>query len=426
VERDVRIARASWQKPPWRWVAAAVVVAALVVSGLVFTAGGLGDHGVADTDGDGLSNEAETSGWRTEQLGAFVTDPHNPDSDGDGLSDGQEAGALTVDQHFKKVYAGLSNPGLSDTDGDGVGDGDEYFLDMNPRLGDTDEDGLVDKLELEFGSDPTLDNPDGDSYADKEEYDRGSDPLAYDLDHAEAVAAFLGGATAGEWEWGARHLGRLREEQLQSPEYLAGQIASGVLGIGDLRDFVADIGKLDLVAAVVSAVGLAPVAGDAAKTVATLTKFAKRGDRAERAASSFVQRLPWSTSTKRNILEKIFGSATKLPKILEGGSEGYSVYKASSSSSSRYVGITKDFDRRRAEHAGAGRKFTPELIKGASGLSWGEARAIEEACIVQGGLMTAGGVLENQIHSISPALPYHDDAVRYGIAKLKKVGSTCL
>lgn len=407
-------------------MAAAPVVLALVLGGLVFTAGGLGDHRIVDTDGDGLSNETEASGWHAARLGAFFTDPNDADTDGDGLSDGEEAGALATNALSGRRYVGISNPALPDTDGDGVGDGDEYFNDMNPRLADTDEDGLGDDLEVEFGSDPTLDNPDGDSYTDEEEYARDSDPLAYDLDRSRAVAAFLGGASAGNWKWIARHFVHLSDEQLQSPEYLAGQIASGVLGFGDVSDLLAALGDRDPVAVAASVVGLAPVVGDAGKTVATLTKFAERGDGAERATARFVQRLPWSSSAKRAVLEKIFGPATKLPESLNGGPKVYSVYKASPSSSSRYVGITKEFDRRRAEHDGAGRTFTPELISGATGLTLGEARAIEETCILQGGLATAGGLLENRIHSISPALPYHLDAVKYGIAKLKKIGGTCL
>ena len=70
MESDVRIARASRRRPLWRWVA--VVVVALVVSGLVLTPVSLGDHRVLDRDGDGLSNEAETAGWSTEQFGVLA------------------------------------------------------------------------------------------------------------------------------------------------------------------------------------------------------------------------------------------------------------------------------------------------------------------------------------------------------------------
>lgn len=58
-----------------------------------------------DTDGDGLSDEAETS--------VYQTDPNNPDTDGDGLSDGQE------------VKVSLTDPLRIDTDGDGTADGQD-------------------------------------------------------------------------------------------------------------------------------------------------------------------------------------------------------------------------------------------------------------------------------------------------------------
>lgn len=334
-----------------RCVAAVIALAALVVGGVGLDVGGLGGSyerlsrdlgmpwvdGTKDTDGDGLSDDDEREGWRTSDDGVFVTDPKIPDSDGDGLTDGQEAGPLASGTYSTKVYVGLSRPLEPDTDGDEVGDGDEYFLDMNPRLQDTDADGLLDDLELDFGSDPTQGNVDDDAYSDKEEYERRSDPLAYDLTRGEAVGAFLGGATAGDSERLARRLG-LGDAQLQSPEYLAGQVASGFIGFGDVRDIAAGVGTGDLVGAAVAAVGLAPLGGDAAKTGVTLTTFAKRGERAERSADALVERLPWSTSTKEKVRRKMFGSAVRLPTILKGGPKDYSVYKGLG-----YVGITNDF-----------------------------------------------------------------------------------
>jgi PKD repeat protein len=43
-----------------------------------------------EADGDGLSNELETSGWYSLAGGPFITDPLDADSDNDGLSDGEE------------------------------------------------------------------------------------------------------------------------------------------------------------------------------------------------------------------------------------------------------------------------------------------------------------------------------------------------
>lgn len=372
-----------------------------------------------DSDGDGLSDDVEREGWQTATDGSFVTDPKVSDTDSDGLTDGQEAGPLTSGEQSPKVYEGLSIPVERDTDGDEVGDGDEYFLDMDPRLQDTDADGLLDNMELDFGSDPRHANVDDDSYSDKQEYDRGSDPLGYDLTRGQAFGAFVGGATAGDSERLARLAG-LRDEQRQSPEYLAGQVASGFIGVGDVRDIAAGVGNGDFVAAAAAAVGLAPLGGDAAKTSVTLTKFASRGDRAERAVDAFIERLPGSKSTKEDLRRRVFGSAVRLPYSLRGGAKDYSVYRGLG-----YVGITKDFPRRTAQHATAGRAFTPEVIPGASGLSRGEARAIEEACIVEIGLKARGGSLENQIHSIDPGLSYYEDAVRWGMEALKDRGGGC-
>jgi hypothetical protein len=414
---------------------AAIALAALAVGGVGLDVGGLGGafdrisrdpdmpwiDGTRDTDGDGLLDDAEREGWQTAHDGVFVTDPKIPDSDGDGLIDGQEAGPLASGTHSTKIYLGLSSPLDPDTDGDEVGDGDEYFLDMNPRRKDTDDDGLLDNLELDFGSDPTHGNLDDDSYSDKEEYERGSDPLAYDLRRVEAVAAFVAGASAGDSQRAARTVFRLGDAQLQSTEYLAGQLVSGFTGPGDARDIAANLGDGDLVGAAVSAVGLVPLAGDVTKARVTLSKFTKRGDRAERAVDAMIERLPGSKSSKEKLRRQVFGSAVRLPHSLEGGPRVHSVYKGAG-----YVGITDDFPRRKYEHATAGRAFTPVLIVGANGLSRGQARAIEEACIVELGLKADGGALENQRHSIDPGLSFHGQAISWAQEFLRERGGTCV
>jgi len=70
----------------------------------------------ADTDGDGLHDDAE---WDGVSGYGFLTDPTDPDTDRDGLSDLDELMGLN-----RKP----TNPLLSDTDGDGVIDG----LDLSP------------------------------------------------------------------------------------------------------------------------------------------------------------------------------------------------------------------------------------------------------------------------------------------------------
>jgi hypothetical protein len=66
-----------------------------------------------DIDGDGLTNDDETT--------LYNTDPENADTDGDGLSDGEEV--LTHE--------------------------------TNPLLADSDDDGFDDRLEIQQGTDPS-------------------------------------------------------------------------------------------------------------------------------------------------------------------------------------------------------------------------------------------------------------------------------
>jgi hypothetical protein len=65
-----------------------------------------------------------------------------------------------------------------------------------------------------------------------------------------------------------------------------------------------------------------------------------------------------------------------------------------------YVGITKNFDLRKAAHAG---RFVIEKIK--DGLTRADARAIEQHLIDKIGLGKNGGTLLNKINSIARSNP---------------------
>ncbi|WP_194397122.1 hypothetical protein [Microbacterium atlanticum] len=174
---------------------AGVVAAVVVVGGLVAIP--------RDSDGDGLSDAVEESGWRTSGGTVYVTDSHYADTDGDGLDDSEEAGEAVSESPGRTIYAGISDPTKSDSDDDGLEDRTEvegwrttkgvlYLTEpMNP---DTDGDGVTDAEEaggvlLEAGSagyeaisSPLVADSDGDGLTDFDEYDLGTDSWARDTD----------------------------------------------------------------------------------------------------------------------------------------------------------------------------------------------------------------------------------------------------
>jgi hypothetical protein len=126
-----------------------------------------------DTDGDGLTTQAEVY---------HRTNPSKPDTDGDGRSDGQEVVEMKTD------------PTKADTDGDGVSDGGD-IAPLDPtksrkRIGsktppapsrpDGDGDGLFDDDESNvYRTDPGRQDTDSDGVTDGEEVYNKTDPLNF-------------------------------------------------------------------------------------------------------------------------------------------------------------------------------------------------------------------------------------------------------
>ncbi|MBP5702064.1 MAG: cellulose binding domain-containing protein, partial [Lachnospiraceae bacterium] len=128
-----------------------------------------------DTDGDGLTNGLEE---------AIGTDPGLADTDGDELSDYQELYLTWTDP----LLIDTDNNGVSDAnedlDGDGLGNLDEITRGTDTGNPDTDRDDLSDYAEVyEYGTDPLNPDSDGDTLSDGDDVLLGFSPLLPDTDN---------------------------------------------------------------------------------------------------------------------------------------------------------------------------------------------------------------------------------------------------
>lgn len=201
--------------------------------------------GRADTDGDGLDDGDEL------RLGL---DPEKADSDGDGIDDGEER------------RAGL-NPKLADTDKDGLSDRDEVELGLSPRTGDTDHDGLSDADEVEQDTDPLSPDTDGDGEKDGEDDKPNT--------RSGSIGDAVRGATCGTSE--RTFICPSSDDEVRAtPEWITGEILSGLFAVGDVRDALDALFDGKTGDALWSAVGVVPVAGDATKIGRKVNDIVKR------------------------------------------------------------------------------------------------------------------------------------------------------
>lgn len=174
---------------------------------MAFMVGYGSDPLIADTDGDGISDDVEVNtygsnpksadtdadGLADAQEASFGTALNDPDSDGDGLLDvwevsnslnplsavGNDGADGDIDNdtltNIQEQEAG-SNPRNADTDNDGLSDSDEVEAGTNPTLADTDHDGLSDGLEDSLDTNPLQPDSDSDGMNDGWEYRYGFDP----------------------------------------------------------------------------------------------------------------------------------------------------------------------------------------------------------------------------------------------------------
>lgn len=242
-------------------------------------------HGV-DSDADGLSDYVESFGVQSgTHYARYRTDPDNPDSDGDGLPDGVEAGeaytaaelGLGPDHDPITVYRVLSDPSSADGDHDGLRDTDENDGETDPLRPDWDGDGLNDGEEEYWGTGAKQSDTDADGWTDGFEAANfgndystsgGFDPTARNdrIHRTDYIADFALGAFCGDNSVCRR----------DTVPWLAGNLLSGVLVYGDVRDLVAGLLEGEYVNSSLLLFGMIPGVGDAAVAVAKTTAFLTR------------------------------------------------------------------------------------------------------------------------------------------------------
>ena len=238
---------------------------------------------VIDTDGDGISDWIEKRGFTSTMIrpGAgnvrFFSSPYLADTDGDGLSDPQEygdrfiSGTRDVDWNSTRpvsAYYMVSNPSFPDGDWDGLSDLEEIEFRMDPLSPDMDSDGVLDGMELLNGTFPYMQNSDKDSYLDIYEIvhrSEGYDPIVFNprLTGVEWVGEALLGWSCGDFDVCGR----------PTVPWLIGNLVSGLMIFGDIRDAVANYTEGRYVNAALCVVGLIPVIGDTASVLAKSSKF---------------------------------------------------------------------------------------------------------------------------------------------------------
>lgn len=291
-------------------------------SGLTDVFEGIGsDTGEPDADADGLADTAETSGWRDGSGRVFHTDPNDADTDNDGLSDGEEAGQLTTGGAFGRgtYYGAFSDPTRADTDSDTLSDLYEQAEGLSAWKADLDNDGLNDAQETQTHSTEAFsDDTDVDGYTDTWEIDHASegfDPLI--LDYQTSVFEYIGEFSRGALCGDITNVGPFCEGQ--SLAYLAGNISSGVVFIGDIRDAIAGVVNLDFISTAFSVAALIPIGGDIAAGIKKTEKFIKAADEIPSGAAlrSTMKDFGKSTADKMDLLRKV--SPTAVTKLTTAG-----------------------------------------------------------------------------------------------------------
>ncbi|UZN02438.1 fibronectin type III domain-containing protein [Cellulomonas sp. S1-8] len=249
-----------------------------------------------DTDSDGVPDWVEFNGVRSSTPPAagsgvdrriFYSDWNDPDTDGDGITDGDELGTplprAAGSRYPQVTYDVVSDPHNPDSDNDGLDDPDESELLSWPLHQDRDGDGLLDGDEMQWGTFPNLPDSDMDGWTDSEEADPSNygrlDPVNYNEKKSRT------------WWLHDAHLGFACGDtevcRRDSVPWLVGNVTSGALVFGDVRDMAWAVNDENYAWAGFIGLTLIPGPGDAAGVAAKFARIMPRLSKAERTAASY-------------------------------------------------------------------------------------------------------------------------------------------
>ena len=334
-------------------------VACGVRSAVDTIAGGSGSEcGAADSDaGAAESPDADGDGVSDADERERGTDPRSADTDRDGVNDGEEARRG-------------SDPTNADPDGDGLPDGDEIAAGTDPRSADTDRDGLSDREEAELGTNAHSGDTDGDGVSDGRELGQDSDPFSRDTDgdgkddgedgdplkYSGGVDDAVKGAVCGDS--GALFCPDDDDPSRATTEYILGQVLTGLLAVGDIRDGVDALLSGQFGDAFWSAVGIVPAVGDAAK-------IGKK-------VRDVITKFPARKAEALGLIYKLFPDGKLRRAALDAATDG-------GASALRNSGLSDDAIEQLAKKGNDLRKLADNARLGARTLDPTEAKAIDDA-----------------------------------------------
>jgi hypothetical protein len=168
---------------------------------------------------------------------------------------------------------------------------------------------MDDRVEIEvYNTEPIYRDTDGDRLEDQVEATAemmaaGFDPALYDEvpEDTSAFSEFIFGAACGDisedqWGWGACGS--------DSYWYLAGQIASGLLGYGDLRDIPANLERGDWAGGLLAGFGLIPILGDLGKVAGDIAGIGKKAAKLSDGEKATLSRYLGSNKSGKSVSER--------------------------------------------------------------------------------------------------------------------------